>query len=621
MYEEINRIVNAYRSANDTDYAILLNGEWGCGKTYYVEHELRDLVQKSGGKFIYVSLHGIDSYSRFATMMSLSSIANAIGVRDEEVRHNYWLGRVLTDLSEAAPSWIKRIRSTLSYISLREKQKAGKLSKDNTLIVVDDVERALDDEVRKQIFGCLYEDYIRHGYRVLFICDETRIKGDSAYFECKEKYVRRTLNVASLSGDLVPSFAKCKCERVDWLFDLMKPDFESFVAKKKIVNLRVISMLVDGILDIVAAVGNDFARENISRIFWSFAPLVHAVSTGLIKPQDASGKACLDKLFTIQICHRAKDKRTGLSLEMLKACEFYDEYCEPFDMIYVFIPSLFDYAVKGVVDGARVIREINAIIHKTQTPEGVALSKLGEYSTSEEVTILKNIDRVVGFLEEGKYSFADITTIYMYFFWIKDNIYVSKWPFDENLTDMFVRFIHIRDDKEPVPSASEMLSMRMHRQDDSHIVGIQHLYDEIDECYKRKFRVLNIKRIDSLFEALRIGDVAAADKLVKPTDGKWRLFAEIDECGKIKEVAKLPVAGLYFLASEARHNIIRISNSADFEKYQIPAINKLADYLDNYSRQSGLLLSRKARVSDLVNTLRSAVRHMEEYAGNNGTGY
>ena len=613
MYEEINRIIEAYRAADNTDYAILLNGEWGCGKTYYVEHELKDIVQKSGGTFIYVSLHGIVNYSQVATMMSLSSIANAIGVSEEEVRYNYWLGRALKDLSKSVPSWVKGIGSALSYFSLRKKQTAYKLSRDETLIVVDDIERALNDDARKQILGCLYEDYIRHGYRVILICDETKINEGSSYFECKEKYVRRTLDVAMLSRGHVIDFAKNKCKRVDWLFGSIKTDLESFIAKKRIVNLRTVAMFIDGLLDIVASVGNDYAKENISKIFWSFVPVAHAVSIGLIKPTDAFDYACLDKLITVQMCHGSKDKRTGLSVQMQKACEFYDEYCEPFDMIYTFIPSLFDYAIKGVTDGSRITCEIDAIINKTLTPEGAALSRLGKYSTSEEATILESVDAVVGFLHAGKYGFSDILTIFMYFSWIRDKIYVSKWPFDENLTDMFVRYVHIREDEEPLPSASEMFSLRFHRQDYSSSDGIQRLYDEIDDCYKRKFSILNRKRIDNLFVALKSGDVAAADQYAKPVDGEWRLFAEIDECQKIKDVAELPVVSLSYIGNEARRNILRVANSADFEAYQIPSLKKLADYLENYSHQDGVILSRKARITDLVKTLRSSVSHMEEY--------
>ena len=613
MYEEINRIIEAYRAADNTDYAILLNGEWGCGKTYYVEHELKDIVQKSGGTFIYVSLHGIVNYSQVATMMSLSSIANAIGVSEEEVRYNYWLGRALKDLSKSVPSWVKGIGSALSYFSLRKKQTAYKLSRDETLIIVDDIERALNDDARKQILGCLYEDYIRHGYRVILICDETKINEGSSYFECKEKYVRRTLDIAMLNRGHVIDFAENKCKRVDWLFGSIKTDLESFISKKEIVNLRVVAMLIDGLVDIVASVGNDYARENISKIFWSFVPVAHAVSKGLIKPTDASDYACLDKLFTVQMCHGSKDKRTGLSVQMQKACGFYDEYCEPFDMIYTFIPSLFDYAIKGVADGSRITCEIDAIINKTLTPEGAELSRLGKYSTSEEVTILECIDAVVGFLQAGKYGFSDILTIFLYFSWIKDKVYVSKWPFEENLTEMFVRYVHIREDKEPVPSASEMVSLRLHRQDYSGSDGILRLYDEIDACYKKKFSILNRKRIDNLFVALKSGDVIAAEQYAKPVDGEWRFFAEIDECHKIKDVAELPVASLSYIENEARRNILRVVNSADFEAYQIPSLKKLADYLENYSRQDGVTLSRKARIKDLVKTLRSSVNHMEEY--------
>ena len=42
---ELNDIIKDYLQAKETDYAIMITGDWGCGKTYYLNHELKDFVQ------------------------------------------------------------------------------------------------------------------------------------------------------------------------------------------------------------------------------------------------------------------------------------------------------------------------------------------------------------------------------------------------------------------------------------------------------------------------------------------------------------------------------------------------------------------------------------------------
>lgn len=42
--KQLNKVISDYLNAESTDYAIMINGEWGCGKTYYLEHDFKVLV-------------------------------------------------------------------------------------------------------------------------------------------------------------------------------------------------------------------------------------------------------------------------------------------------------------------------------------------------------------------------------------------------------------------------------------------------------------------------------------------------------------------------------------------------------------------------------------------------
>ena len=64
--EELVESILDYVRADYTDYAIMINGEWGSGKTYFWNHRIKDKIeslQLNGKKYttIYMSLYGISN--------------------------------------------------------------------------------------------------------------------------------------------------------------------------------------------------------------------------------------------------------------------------------------------------------------------------------------------------------------------------------------------------------------------------------------------------------------------------------------------------------------------------------------------------------------------------------
>ncbi|MGL6184640.1 MAG: P-loop NTPase fold protein [Clostridium chrysemydis] len=58
---EILRIIDDYVENNDIGGAILIDGKWGCGKTYFIEKKVIPRLNENDKKYIYISLYGIAS--------------------------------------------------------------------------------------------------------------------------------------------------------------------------------------------------------------------------------------------------------------------------------------------------------------------------------------------------------------------------------------------------------------------------------------------------------------------------------------------------------------------------------------------------------------------------------
>ena len=60
--EELNSYILHYLTKDKTNSAIMLTGDWGTGKSYYIQHSLKPFLEKDeNGKHscVIVSLYGL----------------------------------------------------------------------------------------------------------------------------------------------------------------------------------------------------------------------------------------------------------------------------------------------------------------------------------------------------------------------------------------------------------------------------------------------------------------------------------------------------------------------------------------------------------------------------------
>ncbi len=61
--KHINDFLKYYFNLEQSpEYAILIDGEWGAGKSWFIQKALNDL-KGSSGKYLYVSLYGMSNFS------------------------------------------------------------------------------------------------------------------------------------------------------------------------------------------------------------------------------------------------------------------------------------------------------------------------------------------------------------------------------------------------------------------------------------------------------------------------------------------------------------------------------------------------------------------------------
>ncbi len=85
-HKELNNYIFHYLKKNKTQTAIMLNGEWGSGKSFYLKNDLVPFFEKENATCVIVSLYGLDSISEISKSIyiELKSRSLDLGMKDDE---------------------------------------------------------------------------------------------------------------------------------------------------------------------------------------------------------------------------------------------------------------------------------------------------------------------------------------------------------------------------------------------------------------------------------------------------------------------------------------------------------------------------------------------------------
>ena len=254
---ELDQIIKDYLTTIDTDYAIMINGEWGSGKSYYIKHGFDSLVKSilvptkdnedkdrrwfkrekvCYYKPAYISLYGVSSVEDFEVRVfyGINSWAN-----NGFIRVGGLLGSKIGEYVGLSSG--KKDAKTITYISK------------NRVLGFDDLERICDDKIPvKEVLG-LINSYVEHShFKVVVVCNENHYESDNSlgdvkkdYRTYKEKSVRFTHSIKADVAKMVVEFAKGRNEGYSKFLSERKDYIASIYQKGNCSNLRTLKYNLD----------------------------------------------------------------------------------------------------------------------------------------------------------------------------------------------------------------------------------------------------------------------------------------------------------------------------------------------------------------------------------------
>lgn len=166
--DEITEVIKSYMQCDDIDLqALILHGEWGSGKTYYCENDLKTALNKMDIKICRVSLFGVSNYEEALNRV----IASCLPLSEKAV------GGICAAISALVKNAIKAGSSMLNnkiedlgiQFSLKPDLLLPLLDTKNALVIFDDCERSSFAHDDRTFLGFVNNMVENHGWHVMLV--------------------------------------------------------------------------------------------------------------------------------------------------------------------------------------------------------------------------------------------------------------------------------------------------------------------------------------------------------------------------------------------------------------------------------------------------------------------
>ena len=466
--EDLVESILDYIRADYTDYAIMINGEWGSGKTYFWNNKIRNKIesmQVNGKKLttIYMSLYGISN---------LEEISKKIFIETTQLMDKNLKKYMNYNEQTTIPEYAKTGLDMANFFGVT--QNGDKIdyekffSTDDKVLCFDDLERANVDVI--DILGYI-NNFVEHVHiKTIIICNEkelsTKLKSNNiemktfiaTYLLDKEKklfennkpmvekiqdtiedvfdkandYERIKEKLIGETFEYQPEFTYIingilmRYERYPELIRFLKSNTSLIIStfeKSGTRNLRILKHALADFKKIFDMVNKSYPNTN-NRILQTMLIFTIAVSFEI-----KAGKITKDKFVNIEDNEEYKSmvvsSRVFMDNRQFYIKEFDNNYYYNFKAEYRFFKFIELFVRTRIFDMKIFKRDMEEIVNTVDTGNLPGYKRLltEEYWKISDDEFPKVIDDVLDTVKNGKIRLVDIVKLYAYFmYFIKKDL-------------------------------------------------------------------------------------------------------------------------------------------------------------------------------------------------------
>lgn len=429
----IEEIFKDYISTPETNYALLINGSWGSGKTYFWKSKLSKQCEEAKLKPVYLSLNGLSKIETLDYQLKIKLIPYLNKLDSKKASAIARISKnILNKLAEKYGNFnpedvLKDVEIDLNLFS-------------NNVVCFDDLERCKIP--LSEVLGYV-NDFVEHKrLKVLFLSDESKIisSNDENYDSIKEKVIGRVLTYKNDLKETLPLLFK-KYETTDNEF------YNLLTQKKEIIyeyltefqeeNLRNISFYIESLLRSYSIFK---AHPNyIDEVLYFTLVLTIEFKNGNLTSNDYADFKGLDDINSPNSAYNFSKPNSDEDKPKTQLHLFYEKYILNDRLRYNFYPSIYQFILTGYLDSEMLDLELEGR-NPIEIPEHIkAYQKLLTYhfrnlENNEFETLFNS---VLEHSKVGIYSIYDYyqVSIFFNFFFDCNLITITKEEIQRILID------------------------------------------------------------------------------------------------------------------------------------------------------------------------------------------
>lgn len=405
---DLEKILNSYITNEYFDYAVMINGQWGSGKTFYFKEYFKKICEEKGFIQLIVSVGGLkhpldvmQSIGRTYVTTYLVKKKKATEIIDiilsEDVSYFLPDGKI-----KAGLDGIKTGAQFYSLMKNKFKEKGNDNSK--IVLVVDDFERYKGGDYQ-ELLSLIQTRYVDNGVHVLYVADENHIENNEQYFKIKEKYIRHTLRFEpvfeSVIGNVIEKRKEINSHSPSVLFfDSDESNIsEIFDKKLPLSNVRLVSFSFDCFDEIFKNTDRHLSHMQkvhlLKNILWMVC--FYNSEDSIIKNKDENSEY---KGFFDYV-----DRLTGLDNGKLRYI-FCKDLKEKLDnSSFSFLRCVRSYVFDGIMDGKEVEDMLN-LFYPEENEYVLAYNRLPDVEKLEEDEYACIVNTVISGIKKKEFPFS-----------------------------------------------------------------------------------------------------------------------------------------------------------------------------------------------------------------------
>ena len=245
--------------SNNPEYAVMLKGEWGCGKTWFIKSFIKKLIadkKLKKSEIIYISTYGIQNIEQLE--MEFVKAVHPLLNNDSF--------SIINTLAKGITSGNFDIQQSAGELAKKRLKESDLIKR---LIIVDDLERS--DLEPNVILGYLSSLIIDKGIRVIIIANEDEYVNKN--LQLKQSYLKIREKLIAYRFEIKPNFndaIKCFLNEINLVDEKYFQIVSDVIDKLEIKNLRVIRQALINYYYIISKVSKEILSDCTEYIYLIF---------------------------------------------------------------------------------------------------------------------------------------------------------------------------------------------------------------------------------------------------------------------------------------------------------------------------------------------------------------